>query len=120
MNRRRNFLRLVAGAAVLPLLSRIASAQTYPSRYVRFLVPFPPGGSTDPVARVLANRLSELWGQQLVIENRGGAGGNIGAQAAAHPMAIPCSSPRASLPPILISHPAPVMIRLPILPLSHG
>jgi tripartite-type tricarboxylate transporter receptor subunit TctC len=83
LNRRRNFLRLVAGAAALPLLSRIASAQAYPSRYVRFLVPFPPGGSTDPVARVLANRLSELWGQQVVIENRGGAGGNIGAQAAA-------------------------------------
>jgi tripartite-type tricarboxylate transporter receptor subunit TctC len=50
---------------------------------VRFVVPFPPGGSTDPVARVLANRLSEVWGQQVVIENKGGAGGNIGAQAVA-------------------------------------
>src|SRR5215510_8343710 len=79
---RRKFLHLSAGAAALAL-SRVAWAQTYPSRYVRFLVPFPPGGSTDPVARVLANRLSEVWGQQVIIENKGGAGGNIGAQAAA-------------------------------------
>jgi tripartite-type tricarboxylate transporter receptor subunit TctC len=49
---------------------------------VRFLVPFPPGGSADPIARVLANRLSEVWGQQVVIENKGGAGGNVGALAA--------------------------------------
>lgn len=80
---RRTFLHLAAVAAVLPALSQIARAQAYPNRYVRFVVPFPPGGSTDPVARVLANRLSEVWGQQVIIENRGGAGGNIGAQAAA-------------------------------------
>src|SRR5499427_5318870 len=80
---RRNFLHLAAGAAALPILSHPARAQAYPNRYVRFLVPFPPGGSTDPVARVLANRLSELWGQQVVIENKGGAGGSIGAQAVA-------------------------------------
>jgi tripartite-type tricarboxylate transporter receptor subunit TctC len=80
--KRRRFLHLAAGAAALPAISLAARAQTYPSRYVRFVVPFPPGGSTDPVARVLANRLSELWGQQVVIENKGGAGGNIGAQAA--------------------------------------
>jgi tripartite-type tricarboxylate transporter receptor subunit TctC len=79
---RRQFLHLAAGAAALPAISLAARAQTYPSRYLRFVVPFPPGGSTDPVARVLANRLSELWGQQVVIENKGGAGGNIGAQAA--------------------------------------
>ena len=79
---RRKLLQLVAAAAALPL-SRAAIAQSYPNRYVRFVVPFPPGGSTDPVARVLASRLSEVWGQQVVIENKGGAGGNIGAQAAA-------------------------------------
>jgi tripartite-type tricarboxylate transporter receptor subunit TctC len=79
---RRKFLHLAAGAAVLPV-SRVAWAQAYPNRYVRFIVPFPPGGSSEPVARLLANRLSEIWGQQVVIENKGGAGGNIGAQAAA-------------------------------------
>jgi tripartite-type tricarboxylate transporter receptor subunit TctC len=79
---RRQFLHWAAGAATLPAASLGARAQGYPSRYVRFVVPFPPGGSTDPVARVLAHRLSELWGQQVVIENKGGAGGNIGAQAA--------------------------------------
>jgi tripartite-type tricarboxylate transporter receptor subunit TctC len=80
---RRRFLLLAAGAAALPAVSRIASAQTYPNRYVRFVVPFPPGGSADPIARVLANRLTELWGQQVVIENKAGAGGNIAAQAVA-------------------------------------
>jgi tripartite-type tricarboxylate transporter receptor subunit TctC len=80
---RSRFLHLAAGAVALPAVSRIAWAQAYPNRYVRFVVPFPPGGSTDPVARVLANRLSEVWGQQVVIENKGGAGGNIGAQAVA-------------------------------------
>jgi tripartite-type tricarboxylate transporter receptor subunit TctC len=80
---RRKFLCLAAGAAALPAVSRIAGAQGYPNRYVRFVVPFPPGGSADPIARVLANRLSEIWGQQAVIENKAGAGGNIGAQAAA-------------------------------------
>ena len=80
---RRNFLHLAAGAAALPIRSHPARAQAYPNRYVRLVVPFPPGGSTDPVARVLANRLSEVWGQQVIIENKGGAGGNIGAQAAA-------------------------------------
>ncbi len=79
---RRQVLRLVAGTAALPAIRHIARAQSYPSRFVRFIVPFPPGGATDPVARVLANRLSEVWGQQVVIENKGGAGGNIGAQAA--------------------------------------
>jgi tripartite-type tricarboxylate transporter receptor subunit TctC len=64
-------------------VSRVARAQAYPNRYLRFIVPFPPGGATDPVARVLANRLSEVWGHQVMIENKGGAGGNIGAQATA-------------------------------------
>src|SRR2546426_11531678 len=80
---RRQFLHVAAAAAALPVLSRIARAQVYPSRYVRLVVPFPPGGSGDALARPLANRLSETWGQQVVIENKGGAGGNIGAQAVA-------------------------------------
>jgi tripartite-type tricarboxylate transporter receptor subunit TctC len=80
---RRRFLQLAAGAAALPLGSFAACAQTYPNRFVRFIVPFPPGGASDPVARVLAGRLSEVWGQQVIVENKGGAGGNIGALAAA-------------------------------------
>jgi tripartite-type tricarboxylate transporter receptor subunit TctC len=75
---RRRFLHL---AAVAPSLtySRIACAQNYPSRFVRIVVPFPPGGSADPVARILAAQLSEIWGQQVVAENKAGAGGNIAA-----------------------------------------
>jgi tripartite-type tricarboxylate transporter receptor subunit TctC len=80
---RRRFLQLATGAAAFAGSSWMAKAQSYPSRHVRFVVPFPPGGSADPIARVLANRLSELWGQQVVIENKGGAGGNIAAQAVA-------------------------------------
>jgi tripartite-type tricarboxylate transporter receptor subunit TctC len=76
---RRQFLHLAAGAAAVPALSRIGRAQTYPSRFVRIVVPFPPGGSADPIARILAARLSEIWGQQVVAENRAGAGGNIAA-----------------------------------------
>ena len=80
---RRQFLHLAAGAAALPALLRIAWAQAYPSRYVRLVVPFAASGGGDAIARPLANRLSEIWGQQVVIENRGGAGGNVGAQAVA-------------------------------------
>ena len=80
---RRNFLHLAAGAAALPAVSRVACAQAYPNRYVRLVVPFAAGGGGDALARPLANRLSEVWGQQVVIENRGGAGGNVGAQAVA-------------------------------------
>ena len=80
---RRRVLHLTAGAAALAARPRSARAQTYPSRYVRLVVPFPPGGGGDALARPLANRLSEVWGQQVVIENKGGAGGNIGAQSVA-------------------------------------
>jgi tripartite-type tricarboxylate transporter receptor subunit TctC len=83
---RRSFLHFVASAAVLPAISPFAWAQTYPSRYVRLVVPFPPGGGGDALARPLATRLSEIWGQQVVIENKGGAGGNIGSQAVAQAM----------------------------------
>jgi len=78
---RRNFLHLAAGAAALPSVSCFAWAQTYPSRPVRIIVPFAPAGSTDIVARLMGQWLSERLGQQFVIENRPGGGGNIGTEA---------------------------------------
>lgn len=79
---RRQFLQLAAGTAALPFVSFAARADIYPNRAVRFLVPFPPGGASDPVARVLGAKLSDIWGQPVLVENKGGAGGNIGAMAA--------------------------------------
>jgi tripartite-type tricarboxylate transporter receptor subunit TctC len=78
---RRKFLHLVAGAGALPAVSRIAWAQTYPARPVRIVVGFPPGGPTDIAARLIGQSLSERLGQQFVIENRPGAGSNIGTEA---------------------------------------
>jgi tripartite-type tricarboxylate transporter receptor subunit TctC len=70
---------------VLSLLAALsASAQEWPTKPVRFIVPYPPGGGTDVIARIVQNRLGEMLGQQIVIENRGGAGGAIGTEAAAH------------------------------------
>jgi tripartite-type tricarboxylate transporter receptor subunit TctC len=80
---RRRFVQMAASVVTIPTASRLSWAQTYPTRYVRLVVPFPPGGGGDAIARPLANRLSEVWGQQVVIENKGGAGGNIGFQAVA-------------------------------------
>src|SRR6266566_2663221 len=79
---RRNFLRLAAGAAALPIVSGSARAQAYPSRPVRILVGFPAGGGADIVARLIGQRLSERLGQQFVIENRPGAGSNLAIEAA--------------------------------------
>src|SRR5262245_25010643 len=78
---RRQFLHLAAGAVALPAASRVASAQTYPTRPVRLIVPFAPGGTTDIIARLMGPWLSERLGQQFVIENRPGAGSNIGTEA---------------------------------------
>ena len=78
---RRQFLRLAAGAAALPAVSRIARAQAYPTRPVRIIVGFPPGGPTDFHARLMGQWLSEQLGQQFIIENRPGAGGNTGTEA---------------------------------------
>ena len=81
---RRRFLHLAAGIAALPVLPRIASAETYPTRPVHLIVPVPAGGTFDIVARLVAQSLSERIGQQIVIENRGGAGTNIGTAVVAH------------------------------------
>ena len=78
---RRRFLHLVVGAALLPALSRTVSAQVYPARPVRLIVPFGPAGATDITARLIGHWLSERLGQQFIIENRPGAGGNVGTEA---------------------------------------
>lgn len=81
---RRQFLHLAAGAIALSAISRFAWGQTYPSRPVRWIVPFPPGGGTDILARLIGQWLSERLGQQFVIDNRPGGGSNIGTEAAVH------------------------------------
>jgi tripartite-type tricarboxylate transporter receptor subunit TctC len=78
---RRTFLHLAAGAAAVPVISRIGRAQTYPSRPVRIIVGFPPGGPTDILARLIGQWLSDRFGQPFVIENRPGAGSTIGIAA---------------------------------------
>ena len=78
---RRTFLHLAAGAAALSAASRIAQAQAYPSRPVRIIVGFPPGGATDIQARLMGQWLSDRLGQPFLVENRAGASGNIGTEA---------------------------------------
>src|SRR5262245_8318526 len=76
---RRKFLHLAAAAAALPAVSRIARAQTYPTRPVRLIVGYAPAGGTDITARLIGQWLSERLGQQFIIENGPGAGNSIGA-----------------------------------------
>src|SRR6266478_4122482 len=78
---RRTFLYLAAGAAALPTVSRMARAQAYPTRTVRLIVPGAAGNTIDIVARLIGQWLSERLGQAFVIENRPGAGTNIGIEA---------------------------------------
>ena len=78
---RRNFLHLAAVTAALPTVSRFAYAQAYPTRPVRLIAPFAPAGASDITARLIGQWLSERLGQQFVIDNRPGAGGNIGTEA---------------------------------------
>src|SRR5439155_13063683 len=80
---RRRFLHLAAGAAALPAVSRIARAQAYPSRPVRIIVGYAPAGSTDIAARLIGQWLSERLGRPVIIENRPGAGSNIGTEVVA-------------------------------------
>ncbi|MFZ1088429.1 MAG: tripartite tricarboxylate transporter substrate binding protein [Xanthobacteraceae bacterium] len=82
--RRRQFLHLAAGVAVLPAMSRFARAQTYPTRPVRLIIGYPPGGSADMTARLMGQWLSERLGQTFVIESRPGAATNIATEAVVH------------------------------------
>src|SRR3954453_8129311 len=79
LNRRR----FVGLAAASTLATREAFAQTWPNRFVRLVVPFPPGGGTDAIARVVSGTLSSIWGQQMVVENKGGGATSIGTDSVA-------------------------------------
>jgi tripartite-type tricarboxylate transporter receptor subunit TctC len=81
---RRKLLQLAAATVALPALSRAARAETYPTRPIHMIVPVPAGGTFDIVARLVAQALSQRLGQQIVIDNRGGAGTNIGTAVVAH------------------------------------
>ena len=81
---RRSMLRFGGGAAAASLFARRARADTWPSRVLKLQVGFPPGGGLDAAGRIVANRLSDLLGQQMIVENRPGAGGRIAMDAAAH------------------------------------
>jgi tripartite-type tricarboxylate transporter receptor subunit TctC len=76
---RRRLLHLAAGAAALPVISWSAKAQAYPARMITLIVPFPPGGSTDVAARIVADHMSRTFGQQIVVQNVSGAGGTTGS-----------------------------------------
>jgi tripartite-type tricarboxylate transporter receptor subunit TctC len=78
----RTFLRFIAAALAIAWIT-IASAQTYPAKPIKMIVPFPPGGTTDILARAISAELNKAWGQPVVVENRPGAGGNIGSDVVA-------------------------------------
>src|ERR1051326_1611583 len=78
MTRLRHWFSITLVASVVTALSVDAAAQSYPTKPVRIIVPFSPGGASDALPRLLGAKLSELWGQQIIIDNRPGAAGNIG------------------------------------------
>jgi tripartite-type tricarboxylate transporter receptor subunit TctC len=80
---RRRFLQLTGAAALAPF-AQVARADTFPSRVVKLVVGFPPGGGADLASRIVANRLSEIWSQQVIVENRPGAGARLALDAVAH------------------------------------
>ncbi len=84
MKNRRNFIAATTATLASATLPSLAHAQTYPSKPIRLLVPFPPGGSSDLVARTISPRLGEFLGQQIIVDYKGGAGGSIGAAEVAH------------------------------------
>jgi tripartite-type tricarboxylate transporter receptor subunit TctC len=86
MLNRRRFFALSSAATLAPALrprAALAQAQTFPTRFVRLIVPFPPGGGTDAIARVVSGKLSAIWGQQMVVENKGGGATSIGTDTVA-------------------------------------
>src|SRR5216110_2127247 len=101
---RRQFLHLAAGAAALPAISRAARAQAYPTRPVRVIVPYAPGGPTDIFGRLIAQGLSEHLGKQFYVENVGGAGGNVGMGQGAR--AAPDGYTVLVVPPNIVVNPA--------------
>lgn len=101
---RRQFLQLTTGAAFAPILSMAASAQTYPTRPVRVIVPYAAAGPTDILARLTAQKLSERLGKQFYVENIGGAGGNIGMGQGAR--AAPDGYTVLVVPPNIVVNPA--------------
>src|SRR6202030_498726 len=101
---RRQFLHLAASAAALPAMSRIARADTYPSHPVRLVVGFAAGSTTDILARLMGQWLSQRLGQQFVIENRPGAGGNIGAETVVK--AVPDGYTLLMVPPAVAANAA--------------
>ena len=101
---RRKFLHLAASAAALPAISRIARADTYPSHPVRLVVGFAAGSTTDILARLMGQWLSQRLGQQFVIENRPGAGGNIGAETVVK--AVPDGYTLLMVPPAVAANAA--------------
>jgi tripartite-type tricarboxylate transporter receptor subunit TctC len=109
---RRRFLQLAASAVVIPAAAPLAEAQGWPNRVVRVVVGLPAGGGADAVARILANRLSEIWGQQVIVENRSGAGGTLAYDAVAHAPADGYT--------ILLATRAPELNQLLFSSISHG
>lgn len=77
---------IVCACSLLALacsFSALVQAQTYPSKPIRIIAPFPPGGSSDTIARIISTKLNEAWGQQVIVDNRGGVGGSLGTEVAA-------------------------------------